>query len=247
MDSFIQDLVANAAPIVIATQHIEGRQRLFVKTDYADVSKFPFVGAGRKFSDLPSFINYVVAFGTISETTIFVSDKIVLAFLNERWREGEALFALNHSLEYKAFVGAKTQKQMIDLLDIWGDIINTGSTINDVRVLFQRLKIDTKINYESSVSDGIAGDISVSYEDKTGGGVLHIPTEWIITMPIYEGTESIDIALRLKMTKPNDDKSRPLFSFEHILFERDQKGVLQQIVNSIQNAMVGWKVFLGSV
>ncbi len=196
-------------------------------------------------NDSRAFIKCVSKYGVADKGIIFYTDKALTMFFDAPSRSESVVLKLSPSLELTTFLGddgekSFYQKDFVTALETFPECL---SDIESLIPSFEKLKMDTQIDFESNVDDR---DLVFIYKEKTGSQTGRIPKEIELTLPFFEGSEkSINVKVTLEVKLPKSQEEKVLFTIKDPRYKRTKRDALEAETTAISGSLKDWTFIHG--
>lgn len=196
---------------------------------------------GYTMNDAASFTTYVNKYGNSTTGIVFYNNTCVTMFFDERKRNEFVYLPLNKSTEAVCFFGEElrskdsTQKEFVELLALFSECVDGYEKILP---LVERIKVDTTIEFESSVDPR---NIKLMYVEKAGNQTAEIPKEIKLIFPYFEGSKNkIEVMAKFEIKAPKEAGAMPVFSLSDPRYERTKRNALNAEMESLKKELPKW-------
>ncbi len=157
---------------------------------------------------------------------------------DERFGHNISLCALRWSKQFASIPGRYNHKQFVTLLQTLEPHI---ANAKELLMSLISLKYAKEIQFDADATD--AHGYQFKLDMKTGKGLAHVPTEFTASIPVFQGSQPMNIKYRLEIITDRD--SGPAFEVTEITRADDIEAAAKTELLQLRAALPGWNILLG--
>lgn len=236
-----------------------GRARVLAHSDLVDVTRRP-QPRGVTCERLSDLVEWLGQYGKESASSVYFSSgngAKVTAFLEEVWREDYATFHLSLSRAVKRWLGDPmqagsrrfTQEELIRHLEAWEEELRLPASVAPVLQTLRALSLSATVKYNRKFEDENNVRLEFQIEENAPAQAATLPKLWELSLPIFEGSESLTIPATLRYQIPtgeNSAKAPVVFSFDAPRFPAIYEAAVEGLETELAEQLGGkFPIFRG--
>lgn len=198
-----------------------------------------------------ALIDLIKVRGSKDNTIIIYTEKSIRAILDDMIDDREqdtATYSFKFSDQFKEWLAILddqlSQKELVQFLKHRPDAELSAEYRDLLLGAAQSLKLVTETVGEFEYKDN--NNIGITFKTKDGEGQTYIPSNFEISLPIFNEGKTFDIEIEIELKKPTTDNPRLAFTLTCPTRDRYVKDAAEDEVRVLKSALAGYIVLAGS-